>query len=110
MTFVSLTRSRRLDGSSSGSKIGGWIVLGVLLFLLIAVGVMGYLGWTLSNVDIPTSGYVAMALGVFLSLAVGIGLMALVFYSSRKGFDEPPVLIPESNEANELPTRLEQKR
>jgi hypothetical protein len=33
------------------------------------------------------------------SLVVGIGLMALVFYSSRKGYDEPAVLIrePESD-------------
>jgi hypothetical protein len=110
MTFVSMTRNRRLDENPAGNKIGGWIVLGVLLFLLIAAGVVGYLGCTLSNVDVPTSGYVAMALGVFFSLAVGIGLMALVFYSSRKGFDEPPILLPESDEANELQTRLEQKR
>ena len=29
------------------------------------------------------------------SLVVGVGLMALVFYSSRKGYDEPVVLIQE---------------
>ncbi len=34
-----------------------------------------------------------MALGVVLSLAVGFGLMGLVFYSSRSGYDEPPVFI-----------------
>jgi hypothetical protein len=34
-----------------------------------------------------------MALGVILSLAVGFGVMALLFYSSRKGYDGPPVLI-----------------
>jgi hypothetical protein len=35
-------------------------------------------------------GYIAMALGIFFSLVVGIGLMTLVFYSSRAGYDEPP--------------------
>ena len=30
-----------------------------------------------------------MILGVVLSLVVGCGLMALVFYSSRHGYDEP---------------------
>jgi hypothetical protein len=33
-----------------------------------------------------------MALGVVFSLVVGIGLMALVFYSSRHGYDTPPDL------------------
>jgi hypothetical protein len=35
-----------------------------------------------------------MALGVVFSLVVGIGLMALVFYSSRHGYDGPPSLRP----------------
>jgi ABC-type branched-subunit amino acid transport system substrate-binding protein len=76
----------------------------------VAAGVIGYLGWTISNADVPMSGYVAMALGVVFSLAVGVGLMALVFYSSREGFDEPAMLIPGPDEAKELETRLEQKR
>ncbi|MGQ0532232.1 MAG: hypothetical protein ACT4OF_06020 [Caulobacteraceae bacterium] len=33
-------------------------------------------------------GWVALGLGTFLSLAVGGGLMALVFYSARKGYDD----------------------
>lgn len=31
-----------------------------------------------------------MILGIVFSLVVGVGLMGLVFYSSRKGYDEPP--------------------
>ena len=38
---------------------------------------------------IPAYGYVAMAGGVRISLVVGGGLMALVFYSSRHGYDDP---------------------
>jgi hypothetical protein len=74
--------------------IGSWTIL-VALFLLLAVTFMVvYLGWTLGNgADVPASGYVAMALGVVVSLAVGFGLMALIFYSSRNGYDEQPVLI-----------------
>jgi hypothetical protein len=37
----------------------------------------------------PASLYVAMALGVFFSLVVGCGLMALLFYSARHGYDDP---------------------
>jgi hypothetical protein len=34
-----------------------------------------------------------MAFGVIISLAVGFSLMALLFYSSRNGYGEPPVMI-----------------
>ena len=37
---------------------------------------------------IPFYGYVAIAGGVLFSLLVGGGLMALVFYSSRHGYDD----------------------
>jgi hypothetical protein len=85
----------RPDGSRR-IGIGTWIVVAVLLGLLVASGVVAYLGWTLEDADVPASGYIAMAFGVVFSLAVGIGLMALVFYSSRKGYDEPAVLVREN--------------
>jgi len=31
----------------------------------------------------------SMIFGIVVSLAVGCGLMALLFYSSRHGYDEP---------------------
>jgi hypothetical protein len=34
-----------------------------------------------------TAGYVAMVLGIIVTLALGTGLMALVFYSNREGHD-----------------------
>lgn len=37
---------------------------------------------------IPAYGYVAIAGGVLASLLVGGGLMALVFYSHRHGYDD----------------------
>ncbi|GKQ53091.1 hypothetical protein [Bradyrhizobium sp. Ce-3] len=79
------------------NSIGTWIVLTVLSLLLVATGVVAYLGWSLGDADVPTSGYVAMGFGVIFSLLVGIGLMALLFYSSRKGYDEPAVLIEGSS-------------
>jgi hypothetical protein len=73
---------------------GSWIILIVLLALLVVTGIVIHFGWVLGDgADVPASGYVAMAFGVIVSLAVGFGLMALIFYSSRKGYDEPPVLI-----------------
>ena len=38
----------------------------------------------------PAQGYIALIIGVVFSLVVGIGLMALLFFSSRRGYDEPP--------------------
>ena len=87
---------------SARMGVGSWIILIVLLSLLAATGVVIYFGWTRGNgTDVPTSGYAAMAFGVIISLAIGFGLMALLFYSSRKGYDEPPVLIAPENDSVE---------
>jgi flagellar basal body-associated protein FliL len=93
---------RPLTTTSARLGVGSWVVLIVLLLLLVATGVAIYFGWTLANgTDVPTSGYAAMAFGVIISLAIGFGLMALLFYSSRKGYDEPPVLIVPENDSME---------
>jgi hypothetical protein len=59
------------------------LVLGGLL-----AGVMfGVLtGWDSSAMSIH--GWIALTLGTLLSLAVGGGLMALVFHSARRGYDD----------------------
>jgi ABC-type transport system involved in multi-copper enzyme maturation permease subunit len=90
---------------------GSWIILIVLLSLLVATGFVIYFGWTLGNgTDVPTSGYAAMAFGVIISLAVGFGLMALLFYSSRKGYDEPPVMIVPEDDSMESKNVRETKQ
>jgi hypothetical protein len=38
--------------------------------------------------EISGAGWLAMGLGVIVTLALGIGLMALVFISSRRGYDD----------------------
>jgi hypothetical protein len=82
--------------------IGSWTILIVLGLLLAGTFAIVYVGWKLaSGTDVPASGYVAMVLGVVVSLGVGFGLMALIFYSSRKGYDEPPVLISFDGDANQ---------
>lgn len=80
---------------SQGSNLARWLVIAVLCAMLVAACVLGYLGWTRTDTSVPASGYAALVLGVVFSLVVGVGLMALVFYSSRKGYDEPAVLIQE---------------
>ena len=47
--------------------------------------------WTaLEGPDMPPGLYAVMMLGILFSILIGSGLMALVFYSSRHGYDEPP--------------------
>ena len=70
----------------------GKILIAAMLSVLAGAVYVGYAGWNTQSdfeVVIPTSAYVALSLGVFFTVAVGSGLMALVFYSNHKGYDEP---------------------
>jgi hypothetical protein len=44
--------------------------------------------WLQVDTQMSAHGWTAMVLGVVLSLIVGVGLMALVFFSSRHGYDD----------------------
>jgi hypothetical protein len=57
-----------------------------------ACDLVGHYAWNSVDVEMSVHGYVAMILGIIFSLVVGCGLMALVFYSNRRGYDEPPDL------------------
>lgn len=60
-----------------------------LVGILIAAGWMAARAWlVVQGPAMPTTGYVAMTLGIVLSLVVGCGLMALLFYSARHGYDD----------------------
>jgi hypothetical protein len=76
-----------------GSKLGllGKIAVLVPLFAILAASIWFAAGaWiSVSGPPMPAAGYVAMTLGIVFSLIVGCGLMALLFYSSRHGYDEP---------------------
>ena len=63
------------------------IVIAAALVLVVGV-VVGTLWTSIGDSDISPAGWIAMGFGVVITLAVGIGLMALVFISSRLGYDE----------------------
>ena len=86
---------RPASSTPQDGKLARWLVIAVLCAMLAGAVALGYLGWFSTDHDVPESGYVALVLGVVFSLVVGAGLMALVFYSSRKGYDEPVVLVQE---------------
>jgi hypothetical protein len=66
-------------------------IVAALLAILIATVWWGAQGWMAhSGVEMTKHGYIAMGLGIFFSLVFGCGLMALTFYSSRRGYDDLP--------------------
>jgi hypothetical protein len=85
----------------AGLTLSAWALILTLVALLIFAAVVAYLGWTSApDTVVPASGYVALVLGVVFSLFVGIGLMSLVFYSSRHGYDEPPKSVDDDTHPN----------
>lgn len=71
-------------------RVLGSIILLVAMLAILAASVwFAVQGWTsLEGPGIPAEGYVAMAAGIIFSLIVGVGLMSLVFYSRRHGYDD----------------------
>ena len=72
--------------------MGKFAIIVALLAMLGASLWFAARSFMLDAPDMPPEGYVAMAFGAVFSLVVGIGLMALIFYSSRRGYDEPAQL------------------
>ena len=64
------------------------LVIVLTLALLAAGGVALHLWLDLEGVSLGVHGWVALGLGVALSIALGVGLMALVFLSARRGYDD----------------------
>ena len=92
---MNVTNRQPASSGPQDGKLARWLVIAALCAMLLGAGALGYLGWFSTDTKVPESGYVALVLGVVFSLVIGVGLMALVFYSSRKGYDEPAVLIEE---------------
>lgn len=68
---------------------GTLIVVLVLFGLLALASIVAYVSWQqLAEVDIGFHGYMALGLGIGLTILLGVGLMSLVFYSSRRGYDD----------------------
>jgi hypothetical protein len=65
----------------------------LIAVMTVFVGLTFYavvIGWNSAG-DVEMSGLVigSMVGGILLAIIIGCGLMALLFYSSRRGFDEP---------------------
>lgn len=67
---------------------GGWLALVVLLgFLAVSIWYAVYSWGAIGETHMSTFGWVALVAGSLITVAVGGGLMALIFYSSRNDYD-----------------------
>jgi flagellar basal body-associated protein FliL len=67
-----------------------FIVVIAVAVTLAVVGVLAYTWVSLRDVAMSANGYIALVAGSVLTLAVGIGLIFLMYYSNREGFDDRP--------------------
>jgi hypothetical protein len=68
-----------------------WVAVGIAVAAVAAIAVVMARFWSsIGTSEISFAGWLAMALGIVATLALGISLMSLVFISSRRGYDEGP--------------------
>ena len=71
------------------SRTSTWIAVAIAVAVVLVLAALMAGVWTsVADVGISAAGWFALVLGVLATLALGIGLMALVFISSRRGYDE----------------------
>ena len=72
-----------------GRLVGSGMVIAALVAILAGSVWFAVEGWTgIDGPAMPVEGFVALGAGILLSLIVGVGLMSLVFYSRRHGYDD----------------------
>jgi uncharacterized integral membrane protein len=69
-------------------SLGQWVILIILVGILLGTGYFVLAVWNATDVAMDRHGWTALILGTVFSLVIGCGLMALMFFSSRSGYDE----------------------
>ena len=65
-----------------------WAAVVAAIAAVVSVAVVIALFWSeLGASQISTAGWLAMIFGILVTLALGIGLMSLMFISNRRGYD-----------------------
>jgi hypothetical protein len=81
---------KKTPDDPDGSRLTavGWVTISVLLVLLVVSLWYGVHVWTsMPGVHMSGWGWFNLVLGVIVTIGLGAGLMALVFYSSRHDYD-----------------------
>ncbi len=65
-----------------------WIILGFLAAFSLSVYGAGLVWQEMGDIELGFHGWAALFLGSAGTFGLGVGLMALSFYSHRRGYDE----------------------
>jgi hypothetical protein len=60
----------------------------VVMAIIIGVAIVNWR--EIGETGIDLNGWIALTLGALVTLGLGVGLMALIFISNRRGYDDPP--------------------
>jgi hypothetical protein len=66
-----------------------WVAAGAAIAVVLAVAAVVAIFWNqLGASQISVAGWLAMIFGIIITLALGIGLMTLMYISNRRGYDQ----------------------
>ena len=66
-----------------------WVAVAVAVVVVVAVAVAAGIVWNeLGASEISTAGWLALGFGAVVTLALGFGLVALMFISNKRGYDD----------------------
>ena len=80
------SRPPSADERRASARRSFQVAAAVLAACLVGIGI--YAWYTLRDSELSVAAVIALVLGLVFTGALGIGLMSLVFYSSREGFDD----------------------
>jgi hypothetical protein len=70
---------------------GTWLIVAFLAALVVLAAVFLYTGWSPppgeQGTPMSVNGYIAMTVGIVFTIGLGVGLMALIFYSNKHDRD-----------------------
>jgi len=86
--IAGLFEGDRAPAAARAMKISTFLLVIGLLGALAGVVLWDWSVFAGIGFDLPPVGWIALGFGVLVTIAIGSGLMFLVFYSSRHGYDD----------------------
>jgi hypothetical protein len=67
------------------------IAVAVAVLVMAVIVAVAVVNWhEIGEAGIDLNGWIALILGVLVTVGLGVGLMTLIFISNRRGYDDPP--------------------
>jgi hypothetical protein len=67
------------------------IAVAIAVAVMAVIIAFAVVNWhEIGETGIDLNGWIALILGVLVTVGLGVGLMTLIFISNRRGYDDPP--------------------